>query len=58
MADSGLPEGCSLSVVAMTLIDWIWDKHQAVFAPSSIPQSYVDNLSLIAQGTGSILGGF
>ena len=58
LSDTGLPEGCSLSVVGMTIIDWIWDVYQSIFAPRTIPQSYVDNLELIGQEVGSVIASF
>ena len=54
---SGMPEGCSLSVVAMLLIDWLWDVYQSVFSPRTIAQSYVDNVELIGKEVGHIIGG-
>ena len=56
-SNSGFPEGCSLSVVCMCIIDWIWDAYQSAFAPSTIPSSYVDNLELLARDVGSLLRG-
>lgn len=57
-SNTGMPEGCSLSVVAMTVIDWIWDIYQSVFAPKTIPRLYVDNLELFSNDVGSAVGGF
>ena len=54
----GLPEGCGLSVVAMTIIDWCWDVYQSVFAPSTVPMSYVDNYEVLANSIGELLTGF
>ena len=54
----GLPEGCGLSVVAMTVIDWCWDVYQSVFAPSTVPMSYVDNYEVLANSIGELLTGF
>ena len=54
----GLPEGCGLSVVGMTLIDWCWDIYQKAFAPDTIPLSYVDNYEVLARSLGELLTGF
>ncbi len=54
----GLPEGCGLSVVAMTVIDWCWDVYQSVFAPATVPLSYVDNYEVLAHSIGELLTGF
>ena len=54
----GLPEGCGLSVVAMTIIDWCWDVYQSVFAPSTLPMSYVDNYEVLANSIGELMTGF
>ena len=58
MSDWGMPEGCGMSVVAMTLIDWCWDRYQEVFAPSSVPISYVDNYEILAHSLGELMTGF
>ena len=57
-SDWGFPEGCGLSVVAMTIIDWCWDVYQSVFAPSTVPMSYVDNYEVLANSIGELLTGF
>ena len=54
----GLPEGCGLSVVAMTIIDWCWDIYQSVFAPATVPLSYVDNYEVLAHSIGELLTGY
>ena len=54
----GMPEGCGLSVVAMSLIDWCWDVYQSVFAPATVPLSYVDNYEVLARSIGELLTGF
>ena len=56
-SDWGMPEGCGMSVVAMTLIDWCWDHYQREFAPRCLPISYVDNYELLAQDLGELLTG-
>lgn len=54
----GFPEGCGLSVVAMTLIDWCWDTYQGQFSPSTVPLSYVDNYEVLACSIGELLTGY
>ena len=54
----GLPEGCGLSVVGMTVIDWCWDVYQSLFAPATLPLSYVDNYEVLANSIGELLTGF
>ena len=41
----GLPEGCSLSVAGMVLIDWAFHVYLSALAPSVHAFSYVDNIS-------------
>lgn len=41
----GLPEGCSLSVAGMVLIDWAFHVYMAALAPSVHAFTYVDNVS-------------
>lgn len=41
---TGFPEGCPLSCVAMTCIDWLWHSWQATRVPRALAISYVDNL--------------
>ena len=54
----GLPEGCGLSVVGMTIIDWCWDVYERQFSPSVAPMSYVDNYELLAKDLGVLMHGF
>ena len=58
LSDCGLPEGCGMSVLGMTLLDFCWDKYQSVFAPASAPLSYVDNYAVIASSLTALLRGF
>jgi ribonuclease HI len=44
-SSQGLPEGCSLSVAGMVLIDWAFHIYLAVLNPSVHAFSYVDNVS-------------
>ena len=44
----GMPEGCALSVLGMSLLDFCWDRYQQVYCPSVGSFSYVDNLCLMA----------
>ena len=57
-SDCGLPEGCGMSVLGMTLLDHCWDVYQAVFAPASVPLSYVDNYAILSTSLLSLLRGF
>jgi len=41
----GLPEGCSLSVVGMVLVDWAYHVYMRILTPSVHLFSYVDNLT-------------
>eukprot|EP00435_Cladocopium_sp_Y103_P021195 s622_g5.t1 len=44
-SSQGLPEGCSLSVAGMVLIDWAFHVYLSALAPSVHAFSYVDNVS-------------
>ena len=44
-SNQGLPEGCSLSVAGMVLIDWAFHVYMAALSPSVHAFSYVDNIS-------------
>ena len=54
----GLPEGDSLSVVGMCLVDLCWDAYQRAFAPRTLPLSYVDNFEVIARSCAEVMTGF
>ena len=43
-SSTGFPEGCPLSCVAMTCIDWLWHSWQATRVPRALAISYVDNI--------------
>eukprot|EP00435_Cladocopium_sp_Y103_P041240 s12_g11.t1 len=45
LSTQGLPEGCSLSVAGMVLIDWAYHVYMAALTPSVHAFSYVDNVS-------------
>ena len=47
-SSTGFPEGDPMSTLAMTIVDWAWHVYMQHFAPSSIPLSFVDNLSCLA----------
>ena len=47
----GMPEGCGLSVVAMSLIDWCWDVYQSVFAPATVGLLDGGATNALRQGT-------
>lgn len=53
---TGFPEGCPLSCVAMSCIDWLWHIWQSTRIPKALPISYVDNLESIAQDTSELFG--
>ena len=53
----GLPEGCSLSVLGMTVIDWVFDEYQRAFT-STLPLTYVDNFELLSAELGSLMTGY
>ncbi|CAJ1345082.1 unnamed protein product, partial [Effrenium voratum] len=44
----GFPEGCPLSVAAMTMINLSYHLYMQAFAPSTLAYSYVDNLAATA----------
>ena len=54
----GLPEGDSLSVVGMCLIDLCWDAYQRVLSPRTVPLSYVDNFEVLARSCAEVLTGY
>ena len=57
-SDWGMPEGCALSVVAMIVVDWIWDTYHHTFSAGSVPVSYADNFEILASSVGSLMRGF
>ena len=57
-SNHGLPEGDGLSVLGMSIVDHLWDVYQSVFAPATIPISYVDNDELLSKQCSSLLTGF
>ena len=56
-SNCGLPEGCGMSVLGMSLLDFCWDRYQLVFAPAAVPLSYVDNYALLSTSLMSLLRG-
>ena len=52
---SGFPEGCGLSVLGMSLLDFCWDRYQLIFAPAAVSMSYVDNYCLLAESIGGLM---
>ena len=54
----GLPEGCSLSVAGMVLIDWAFHVYMAALAPSVHAFSYVDNVSEAGHEVMSVVSSF
>ena len=47
-SNTGFPEGCPLSCVAMSCIDWLWHFWQQHRVPRALAISYVDNLECVA----------
>lgn len=47
-SSTGFPEGCPLSCVAMSCIDWLWHIWQHQKVPRTLAISYVDNLECLA----------
>lgn len=47
-----------MSVLGMSLLDFCWDKHQLIFALTSVPFSYVDNLSLLSDAVTTLVRSF
>ena len=54
----GLPEGCSMSVVGMVLIDWMLHTYLAALTPSVHAYSYVDNVSVAGHLTMEVVAAF
>ena len=44
---AGVPEGCALSCVAMSVVDLAFHYYMKEFAPRVLPLSFVDNLGLL-----------
>jgi len=57
-SSQGLPEGCSLSVVGMILIDWAYHMYMKVLTPSVHLFSYVDNLTVAGFQTLDVVSAF
>lgn len=53
-SSAGVPEGCALSCVAMSVIDLAFHYYMKCFAPQVIPLSFVDNLGLLAVQVGDL----
>ena len=51
----GMPEGCAMSVLGMSLLDFCWDRYQLVYCPKVACFSYVDNLCLVAHSVSQLL---
>eukprot|EP00435_Cladocopium_sp_Y103_P050325 s456_g15.t1 len=54
----GLPEGCSLSVVGMVLIDWALRVYLDAMTPKIHPFSFVDNLSIAGHQVMEVVSAF
>ena len=57
-SSQGLPEGCSLSVVGMVLIDWAFHVYLSALCPSVHAFSYVDNVSEAGHQTMEVVSAF
>ena len=57
-SNSGYPEGCAMSCVAMTIVGLSLHAYQAHFASRSTCISYVDNIELLAASGQDLLQGF
>ena len=47
MSNTGYPEGCALSCVAMAVVDLSYHIYMRVYSPSATSLSFVDNLELV-----------
>ena len=56
-SSSGLPEGCGLSVLGMTLIDWIYEVYYSRYAPNCRSFSFVDNYDLVSSAMSDLFQG-
>ena len=54
----GFPEGCPLSVAAMTMINLSYHLYMQAFAPSTLAYSYVDNLAATAYSPATLARGW
>ena len=54
----GLPEGCSLSVIGMILIDWSFHTYMSALNPHVHCYSYVDNVSVLAHQALDVVAAF
>ena len=57
-SNQGLPEGCSLSVVGMLMLDWAFHTYLAFLNPSVHSFSYVDNLSVASHDMDALVAAF
>ena len=57
-SNQGLPEGCSLSVAGMVLIDWAFHVYLSALTPSVHAFSYVDNISEAGHVTMEVVSAF
>ena len=48
-SNSGFPEGCPLSIVAMLNVNWCYHVYMKAFCPRVTSYSFVDNLTLAAK---------
>lgn len=48
-SQSGFPEGCPLSILAMLSVNWCYHIYMKAFCPSVTTYSFVDNLTLAAR---------
>ena len=54
----GLPEGCSLSVMGMVLVNWALHTYQRALLPTIHLYSYVDNISVTGHSVDNVIAAF
>ena len=47
ISNTGYPEGCALSCVAMAVVDLSYHIYMRIYSPSAVSLSFVDNLELV-----------
>ena len=57
MSNSGFPEGCAMSCVAMAISDLVYHFYLGAYASVTVPLSYVDNLEVLAHSQEDLANG-
>ena len=57
-SNSGLPEGDALSVLGMTIVDWIYEHYMLRYMPRCQHRTFVDNYELLSRSMSDVLQGF